>query len=108
MREPKFGGVQEVACAAGRNRATLSGLLQTALEKLSQQHVARLCASRFLRGDNLPERLRGPGRWERGFRTPSVCGARGSPNAQRFRGPTLSAGSAHPCGRRELVKRLVG
>lgn len=103
MGKPKFGGVQEVARAAWRNPGTLLGLLQTAPETLSPQHAAGSSNSRFLGVDNLPERLRRPGRWQRGFRAPSVRRGHGSPNAQRFFCRSrLSCGFPLPCGRRSL------
>lgn len=87
MRKPKFGGVQEVACAVGRSRDK-----PTAREKLSSHPAARLCASRLFGVVNLPEWLRRPGRWERGFRAPSVCRGPGSLNAPQFLRPRQSCG----------------
>lgn len=102
MGKPKFGGVQEVARAAWRNPGALLGLLQTAPETLRPQRAAGSSNSRFLGADNLPERLRRPGRWQRGLRAPSVRRGQGSPNAQRFCRSRLSCGFPLPCGRRSL------
>ena len=108
MRKPKFGGVQEVACVARRNRATLLGLLQTALEKLSQQHAARLCASRFLREIICPSGFADPAAGS-GDLEPHLLAAHREPLMRRvFADPDRPAGSAHPCGRPELLKRSVG
>lgn len=47
MRKSKFGGVQEVACAARKNQDTLLGLLQRAAEKLSWRHAAARAQAGF-------------------------------------------------------------
>lgn len=91
-------------CAGSpRSRDKLLGLLQTAPKKLSPQHTARLCASRFLRGDYLPERL-GSGDLEL-----HLFAARWALLMRSiFADPDCPASSAHPCGRRALVKCLLG
>lgn len=101
-RKPKFGGVQEVACAAGRSRDK-----PRAREKLSPHPAARLCASRFF------GRLICPG----GFAEPAagsadlgphLFAADRAPSTRRsFSDLDSPAGSARRSGRGALVKRLL-
>lgn len=62
MRKSKFGGVQEVACAARKNQDTLLGLAKSRGET---QLAARCgsCAGRFLGVDNLPGGFADPAAW---------------------------------------------
>lgn len=92
--------MQEVASAARRNRDQ-----QTAPEKLSPLPA---CAPAGSSVDNLPSGFADPASGS-GDLEPHLFAADGAPLMRSiFADRDCPAASAYPCGRRALVKRLLG
>lgn len=108
MGEPKFGGVQEVACAARRNRATLLGLCKQPWRNSASSALPACAPAGSSGGIICPSGFADPAAGS-GDLEPHLFAAHRAPLMRSvFADPDCPAGSAHQRGRRERVKGLVG